>query len=83
MISGSAISETVYKSEGTELNIGGRLEFRGDFNEAESGEEIDGTMKNKSRARLNIKGETELSSELKGFGFWESEQTVMVHLLFI
>ena len=76
LVSGSAMSATVYKDDSTSLSIGGRLEFRGDFNASDSGEEIEGTMKNKSRARLNIKAETELSSELKGFGFWESEQTV-------
>ncbi|EEY99859.1 outer membrane protein [Vibrio sp. RC586] len=73
VVSGSTLAATVYDAEGTSLNVGGRLEFRGDFGGANiSGKEIEGSMQNKSRMRLNIAGETELSSSLKGFGFWEA-----------
>ncbi|MBY7894891.1 porin [Vibrio fluvialis] len=77
LVSGSAMAATVYDSEGTSLKVGGRLEFRGDFGGADiSGKEIEGTMRNKSRMRLNVAGETELNDGLKGFGFWEAEQSV-------
>ncbi len=65
----------VYSSDGTELNIGGRAEFRGDFI-GDSGNEIDGTMANNSRFRLNLGGTTEITSDLSGFGFYEAEQGV-------
>ncbi len=65
----------VYSSDGTELNIGGRAEFRGDFI-GNGGNEIDGTMANNSRFRLNLGGTTEITSDLSGFGFYEAEQGV-------
>ncbi|ENM5790250.1 porin [Vibrio mimicus] len=77
VVSGSTLAATVYDAEGTSLNVGGRLEFRGDFGGANiSGKEIEGSMQNKSRMRLNVAGETSLTEDLKGFGFWEAEQTV-------
>ncbi len=53
LVSGSSLAATVYSSDGTELKIGGRAEFRGDFI-GSGGKEIGGTMKNKSRVRLNV-----------------------------
>ncbi|MFA0544290.1 porin, partial [Vibrio sp. 10N.222.52.B7] len=75
LVSGSSLAATVYSSDGTELKIGGRAEFRGDFI-GSGGKEIDGTMKNKSRVRLNVGGTTEITSDLSGFGFYEAEQGV-------
>ncbi|WP_299688855.1 porin [uncultured Vibrio sp.] len=75
-LSMGANAATVYSEDGTELNVGGRAEFRGDFNGTDSGEEIDGTMSNKSRFRLNIGGTTEITDTLSGFGFYEAEQKV-------
>ncbi|CAM4254621.1 porin [Vibrio agarivorans] len=69
-----ANAANVYSSEGTELNIGGRAEFRGDFI-GNGGEEIDGTMADNSRFRLNVGGETQIANGLSGFGFYEAEQT--------
>ncbi|MDE1328708.1 porin [Vibrio aestuarianus] len=66
----------VYSQDGTELNVGGRAEFRGDFNGTDSGEEIEGTMSNKSRFRLNVGGTTKINESLSGFGFYEAEQKV-------
>ncbi|OXX36517.1 porin [Vibrio sp. V09_P4A23P171] len=76
LVSGSSFAATVYKADGNELKVGGRAEFRGDFGGDDKGKEIEGTMKNKSRARLNITGSTEISDSLKGFATYEAEQTV-------
>lgn len=69
-----ANAANVYSSEGTELNIGGRAEFRGDFI-GNGGEEIEGSMADNSRFRLNVGGETQITDSLSGFGFYEAEQT--------
>lgn len=76
MVSGSALAAEVYNQDGNTLNIGGRAEFRGDFQGQDSGKELDGTMSNKSRFRLNVGGETQISDNLTGFGFYEAEQSV-------
>ena len=76
MMSGSALAAEVYNSDGTSLKIGGRAEFRGDFI-GNGGKEIDGTMANKSRVRINVGGETQISDGLTGFGFYEAEQGVL------
>ncbi|PMK04510.1 porin [Vibrio sp. 10N.261.55.A7] len=70
-----AHAANVYSSDGTELNVGGRAEFRGDFI-GNGGKEIEGTMANKSRFRLNVGGTTQISDTLSGFGFYEGEQGV-------
>ncbi|WED22422.1 porin [Vibrio sp. JC009] len=69
-----ASAAEVYNENGTKLNIGGRAEFRGDFIGKSSGEEIEGTMSDASRFRLNVGGETQITEELTGFGFYEGEQ---------
>ncbi|MEF1282251.1 porin, partial [Vibrio fortis] len=60
LVSGSSLAATVYSSDGTELKIGGRAEFRGDFI-GSGGEEVEGSMEDKTRFRLNLKGETQLT----------------------
>lgn len=74
-VSAGANAANVYSQDGTELNVGGRAEFRGDFI-GNGGEEIEGTMANNSRFRLNVGGTTEINESLSGFGFYEAEQTV-------
>ncbi|MCJ2376238.1 porin [Vibrio sp. ZSDZ34] len=76
LMSGSLVAAEVYNKDGTSLKIGGRAEFRGDFIGDDKGNEIDGSMKNKSRFRLNVGGETQISDNLTGFGFYEAEQSV-------
>lgn len=41
LTSGSALAAKVYSSEGTELKVGGRVEFRGDFIGNSDGAEIE------------------------------------------
>lgn len=72
----SASAATVYKDDTSTFNVGGRAEFRGDFVGQDDGDKIDGTMANKSRFRLNLGGETQITDNLTGFGFYEAEQTV-------
>ena len=60
LVSGSSLAATVYSSDGTELKIGGRAEFRGDFI-GSGGAEVEGTMEDKTRFRLNLGGKTELT----------------------
>ncbi|MCK6264016.1 porin [Vibrio sp. ZSDE26] len=69
LMSGSALAATVYNADGTKLSVGGRAEFRGDFTDS-----VEGTMKDSSRARVNVKGSTEISDGLSAFGVWEGEQ---------
>jgi predicted porin len=76
LVSGSALAAEVYNSDGTSLSIGGRAEFRGDFQGQDTGDELSGTMNNKSRFRLNVGGETQITNDLKGIAFYEAEQTV-------
>ncbi|TVO40055.1 porin [Vibrio algivorus] len=73
----SASAANVYKDGTNTLDIGGRAEFRGDFIGTDSGDEIDGSMMNNSRFRLNVGGETQITDGLTGFGFYEAEQTVI------
>ncbi|OIQ25276.1 porin [uncultured Vibrio sp.] len=78
-VSTGASAANVYSEDGTELNVGGRAEFRGDFiGKSEDGriKEVEGTMKNSSRFRLNVGGSTQISDTLSGFGFYEGEQGV-------
>lgn len=49
--------------------MGGRAEVRGLFLD----DAVDGTMKDKSRARINFAGETKISESITGFGFMEYE----------
>ncbi|MEG3696616.1 porin [Vibrio coralliirubri] len=74
LVSGSSLAATVYSSDGTELKIGGRAEFRGDFI-GSGGAEVQGTMEDKTRFRLNLGGKTELTDTVTAFGFYEAEQS--------
>lgn len=73
LVSTSSYAATVYKDGGTELKLGGRVEFRGDFI-GSGGAEVDGSMKDKSRARLKLKGKTDIGNGLSAFGVYEAEQ---------
>lgn len=68
LVSATAGAATVYDNEGTTMKIGGRAEARGLFSDS-----VEGTMKDKSRARINFDGETQISENLTGFGFMEYE----------
>ncbi|WP_019615291.1 porin [Psychromonas ossibalaenae] len=67
-ISSAANAADVYEKDGTKLSVGGRAEVRGLFSDS-----VEGTMEDKSRARINFAGETKISENLTGFGFMEYE----------
>ncbi|CAM4208625.1 porin [Vibrio neonatus] len=72
MASGSAAAATVYKDDASELKIGGRAEAR--FNISDNNESVDNsTFEDKSRARLNIVGKTQISEDFYGFGKYEAQ----------
>lgn len=68
LVSATAQAATVYDQDGTTLKVGGRAEVRGVFSS-----DVEGTMEDKSRARINFGGETQISESLTGFGFMEYE----------
>ncbi len=80
LVSGSSLAATVYDNDGTTLKVGGRAEARfniSDNNEkpADPANNVEGTstFKDKSRARVNLKGKTQISNDLYGFGKYEAE----------
>jgi predicted porin len=81
LVSTTAQSVTVYDKDGTTLSVGGRAEVRAEFIDTEYTEENDagveevkdGSIDDKSRARINFGGETQLTDKLTGFGFMEYE----------
>lgn len=73
LVSAPSFAATVYKNDGTELKVGGRVEFRGDFIGSD-GAEVEGSMEDQSRARLNLKGKTDIGNGMSAFGVYEAEQ---------
>lgn len=72
MASGSAAAATVYKDDTSELKIGGRAEAR--FNISDNNKSADDSaFEDKTRARLNIVGKTQINDNLYGFGKYEAE----------
>ncbi|MGL6316356.1 porin [Vibrio sp. WXL103] len=74
LIASPSFATTIYDNDGTELAVGGRVEFRGDFIGSD-GVKNDGTMEDLSRARLNVEGSSEVTSDVTAFAFWEAEFT--------
>ncbi|MDK9777507.1 MULTISPECIES: porin [Vibrio] len=72
LVSAPSFAATVYDNEGTTLKVGGRAEAR--FNVSDKHEK-DGnsSFKDKSRARVNLKGKSQISDDLYGFGKYEAE----------
>lgn len=80
LVSATAQSATVYDQDGTTLSVGGRAEVRAEFIDTEYTEVNDGveetkegSIEDKSRARINFGGETKINDKLTGFGFMEYE----------
>ena len=68
LVSATAQSATVYDQDGTTLNVGGRAEVRAEFKDTD-----DGSLVDKSRARINFDGTTQITENLTGFGYMEYE----------
>lgn len=80
--SGSAFSATVYEKDGTELNIGGRVQAVYYSNKNGSGENGYGVTQSGNNdstivnsARFSIEGRTELREGIYGFAFTEWDAT--------
>ncbi|WP_153448902.1 porin [Vibrio algicola] len=77
LISTSSIAASVYKDDSSEITLGGRAEAR--FNVSNNNEYDAAGLKTKSnfddktRARINISGNTQISDGLTGFGTYENE----------
>lgn len=67
-----SLAATVYDNDGTSLKVGGRAEAR--FNISDNNEtDSTSSFKDKSRARVNLKGKTQVAEGLYGFGKYEAE----------
>ncbi len=74
LVSTSSLAATVYKDDASELKVGGRAEAR--FNISDNNEDnTTNTSKfdDKSRARLSISGQSQISEGLSAFGKYENE----------
>ncbi|WP_318497452.1 porin [Photobacterium leiognathi] len=74
LVAGTANAATVYEDDSKSLSIGGRAEAR--FNISDENKNDDGTgnaFKDKSRARINLKGKAKINDALTAFGKYESE----------
>ncbi|MEZ8028684.1 porin [Enterovibrio norvegicus] len=72
LVSAPTLAATVYDADGTTLKVGGRAEAR--FNVSDNNESTENSsFKDKSRARVNLKGKTEISDDFYGFGKYEAE----------
>ncbi len=74
LVAGTANAATVYEDDSKSLSIGGRAEAR--FNISDANKNDDGTgnaFKDKSRARINLKGKAKINDALTAFGKYEAE----------
>ncbi|TVO40056.1 porin [Vibrio algivorus] len=82
-VSTAASAATIYKDDTSTLNMGGRVEVRANFSDAnKSVDEFgirdgkdDNVYKDASRIRLNIGGEQKLNDDISFIGFTEFEVT--------
>ncbi|MGO2304017.1 MAG: porin [Providencia sp.] len=65
---GAANAAEVYNKDGNKLDVYGKVDVRHYFADAKSGEEGDD-----SRVRLGVKGDTQITDQLTGFGRFEWE----------
>ncbi|WP_318456778.1 porin [Photobacterium leiognathi] len=74
LVAGTANAATVYEDDSKSLSIGGRAEAR--FNISDENKNDDGTgnaFKDKSRARINLKGKAKINDQITAFGKYEVE----------
>lgn len=67
LAAGAAQAAEVYNKDGNKVDVYGRAEARHFFSDD------DGNNGDKTRARLGVKGETQITSELTGYGRYELE----------
>lgn len=66
LAAGAANAAEVYNKDGNKLDVYGKVDVRHYFANAESGEDGDD-----SRVRLGLKGDTQITDQLTGFGRFE------------
>lgn len=72
LTSTTLFAATVYDQDNTQLKVGGRAEARANI--SDNNETIDNSsFKDKSRARINLKGKTKINESLGAFGTYEVE----------
>ncbi|MFH0257330.1 porin [Vibrio rumoiensis] len=74
-VSTAASAATIYKDDTSTLNMGGRVEVRANFSDANKTDADDNMYKDASRVRLNIGGEQKLNDDISFIGFTEFEIT--------
>ncbi|MBC8954521.1 porin [Xenorhabdus sp. PB62.4] len=66
LVAGTANAAEIFNKDGNKLDLYGKVDVRHQFSDKRSGEDGDD-----SYARIGIKGETQISDQLTGFGRWE------------
>lgn len=75
LASGAASAATIYKSDDSVLNFGGRAEVRGNFSDANKTNSNSSTYDDKSRVRISVDGTQALNDDVAFFGKYELELT--------
>ncbi|WP_318474729.1 porin [Photobacterium leiognathi] len=74
LVAGTANAATVYEDDSKSLSIGGRAEARFNISDANKGDDGTGNaFKDKSRARINLKGKAKITDDVAAFGKYEAE----------
>ncbi|ROJ32689.1 porin [Morganella morganii] len=68
LVAGAANAAEIYNKDGNKVDLYGKVDVRHMFADAKSGEDGDN-----SRVRFGIKGETQITDQLTGFGRFENE----------
>ncbi|MBD2791463.1 porin [Xenorhabdus szentirmaii] len=68
LVAGTANAAEIFNKDGNKLDLYGKIDVRHQIADERSGEDGDD-----SYARIGIKGETQISDQLTGFGRWEYE----------
>ncbi|WP_305817863.1 porin [Photobacterium leiognathi] len=71
LVAGTANAATVYEDDSKSLSIGGRAEAR--FNISDENKGDGNAFKDKSRARINLKGKAKINDQITAFGKYEVE----------
>ncbi|CDG21835.1 outer membrane protein, OpnP [Xenorhabdus poinarii G6] len=66
LVAGTANAAEIFNKDGNKLDLYGKIDVRHQIADERSGEDGDA-----SYARIGIKGETQISDQLTGFGRWE------------
>lgn len=74
LAAGTVNAATVYQDDDKSLSIGGRAEARFNLSDANKGDDGAGNaFKDKSRARINLKGKAKINDQVTAFGKYEAE----------